>query len=269
MLIAISSLFHRRVCADDIDRTHPCTCPECDASLVYKRGRIVTAHFAHHSRSGCSLSEGESIRHLQMKAQMKKLLAPVTRVELEWSCAPGRRADIFLPDMDLVVECQASPISLDEWESRMTDYAQIGLDVVWVWDICRLYGKKTLTCFPPAYDPDAWAREHLFFFKTYGYMPEQPAEPEYRVPAEIRFCFDQLHIGHVLALDHLGSLRACLLLPAPTRYSEWYDEDGEHQEREHTPVTLRRIRCSSPVELIDPHRWIRKPPAVCSACRSG
>ena len=223
MLIAISELNGARVLASEVDRKHPCRCPECRESLVYKAGALVVQHFAHYARTDCSLSEGESIRHHQMKLQLARYFKRGHRVELEWEWVVGRRADIVLPDASIVIECQASPISLFEWEARTLDYNRHGTAVLWVWDISRMFGNKTVTRWPPF---------------------ENEAEDEYRVPAEIRWCSELL--GETFGLDHDGVLKRCVLQRAAPRFSEWYDEDGELQEATNWPKTLKRIHTFVP-----------------------
>lgn len=241
MLIAISEITSTRVMADDVDRTHPCRCPECCERLIYKNGAVVTRHFAHYARTQCSLSEGESPRHLQMKRDLWRMFrAEGIRAKLEWEWAPGRRADIVLPEVDTVVECQASPISIIEWDERTRDYNQQGTAVLWVWDICRVFGSRKIIAFPPNYElgpPESW-------------KPEDSRAPEYRVPAEIRHCHDMC-AEHVNSLDHSGVFKVCRFLDAEERFNEWYDDDGELQERWYTPKTLRRIHTASPEEVVN------------------
>ena len=244
MLVALSSITHSRVVAHQVDRTHPCQCPECGESVIYKSGTIVIPHFAHYAKTHCALSEGESIRHLQMKTQVARRFDGVI-VEFELPVIEGHRADVVLMDLSIVVECQASPISIQEWVRRTLDYNAKGFAVMWVWDVCRLYGTKLIIGFPDQ------ERDAL-----------QP-KPEYRVPAEIRHCA-ALSGRDVFALDINGTLKACHLSEVETRFNEWYDEDGEYRESEYTPKTLRCIS-HEPVfgpprhdtHVVSPYRLVR------------
>lgn len=216
MLIAISSVTKSRVEARAVDRSHPCECPECREHLVYKHGRIVRCHFAHKARTNCTLSEGETIRHLQMKEQMSKWFSErFLFSEMEVNLVPGRRADIVLPSRNIVVECQHSPIAIDEWACRTADYEKHGYAVMWVWDIQRLFGKQQYEF------PDDCECSDSF-----------EIEKEYRIPAEIRYADRSRH--QIFALSRSGSLKICVLLDA-------YERDGYEDFDGYTPETLKRI----------------------------
>jgi len=196
--------------------------------LIYKKGRIVICHFAHHARTACSLSEGESIRHLQMKSQLATLFGSLGRVEVELPIIEGYRADIVLLNRKIVIECQASPISIPEWEYRTKAYNAENYSVMWVWDIARVYGKR-LACFPkPGLYVDSWSGKAFHEYRE-----------EYRVPAEIRHC--NAWNQQIFVLDSEGELNVCRLKEAEERSNEWYDEDGEFRESSYIPKTLKCI----------------------------
>lgn len=111
------------------------TCPECHAEVILKAGRVMAMHFAHHPGSACHYGEGESERHLRMKAAVEKLWA---NVELEVVVLPYRRADAIVTTPKggrFVVECQASPITTDEMLERTGDYNDAGYPVMWIWSV--------------------------------------------------------------------------------------------------------------------------------------
>lgn len=106
-------------------------CPECQATVRVRGGRLRQLHFYHAGPTHCKLS-GKSPTHLQIQLALQKMLAPQT-VFLEHRFPQiGRIADLFWPDQKLVFEVQVSPISADEVYERNLDYQQIGLQVVWV-----------------------------------------------------------------------------------------------------------------------------------------
>lgn len=108
-------------------------CPECSASVVFKQGPIIIPHFAHRPSEACGYGEGESYRHEYMKYYISRFWE---HVELEIPLIPGRRADcvLSLPDgRPLVIECQASELSVEEFRSRTKDYTSRGIPVLWVW----------------------------------------------------------------------------------------------------------------------------------------
>lgn len=110
-------------------------CPECGSEVVLKAGRIIATHFAHKPGSPCHYGEGESIRHLRMKAAIERMWEDV---RLEVVVLPDRRADAIVTTPNggsFVVECQASSMTADEMIRRTCDYAKAGYPVMWVWDV--------------------------------------------------------------------------------------------------------------------------------------
>ncbi len=199
----------REVLGWDAQRGQTYCCPECGAGLVFKAGMLVTPHFAHGAGSACPLATGESPRHMEMKHQVAKIFPPAL---FEIQAAPGRWADLVLGDK-IVVECQASPIAVDEWIARTKEYNAAGRLVLWVWDLRRL-----------------------------GVDDEEPAfwlvdsEREYRVPADVRYCH-QVSYGHLYVLDSDGDLRACHLDRASERLIDW----DEAPYSGYTPKTLKHL----------------------------
>ena len=166
---------------------------------------IVVPHFAHRPDSSCSFSTGESMRHLEMKSQIGKLfektpLFPSVSYEVPFGLA--RRADVVLPD-NIVVECQVSPISIEEIIARTLGYNEHDHAVLWVFDQERIP------------DDTDTRRGHR----------------EVRIPAEIRF-IHQAAYGHLYTLTADGCLMACHLDRAGSRHTEY----GSY-----TPKTLRWV----------------------------
>jgi hypothetical protein len=198
------------VLAEDAQRDDEHWCPECLGSVILKRGTIVTPHFAHAVDSNCSMSTGESLRHLEMKRQIGRIfektpLFPCVSYEVKFGAF--RRADVVIQD-DIVVECQASPISVEEVIARTLDYNEFGHAVLWVFDESRI---------PYRYAWDAFLSKHR--------------EREVRIPAEIRFVH-QAAYGHLYILNRDGELLACHLGKAGSRDTDF----GSY-----TPKTLRWV----------------------------
>ena len=181
------------------DQTY--TCPECKESLVLKIGWIVTPHYAHRPSSGCPLALGESERHRAMKRQMGAFFTGRS-IRYEVAFDPDHRADLVIGPW--VVECQASPLAIEEWETRTAFYNDLGRAVLWVWDEGRFQTE----------DGD-----------------------EYRVPAEIRHCHQQ-NYGTVYVLGADGELVAAHLRPVTRVYFSDY-EGFEYDERK--LKTIKRI----------------------------
>jgi hypothetical protein len=192
------------------ERGRPYFCPGCCEGVVFKRGTVVVPHFAHRPDSPCSWGVGESIRHHQMKYQVGDLFARLG-IRFEQGVIPDRRADVVVGGR-MVVECQESAISLEEWEARTSEYNRAGYPVLWVWDIGRVI---------------SWARG-----KTFGWLIAETAArerqwrelglfgaDEVRVPVEIREC-QRRAFGLVYVLDAGGELRSCHMRRAAERESD-------------------------------------------------
>lgn len=192
-------------------------CPECQACVIRKAGAIVVEHFAHRPDESCGLSDGESPRHMQMKRDIGRYFEGA---EYEKAIVPGHRADVVYGSF--VIECQASALSILEWERRTRNYNRAGYRVVWVWDSARL----------------GWeSRNGLEYAARH--------DLEMRIPAEMRNCH-RLSYGHLYLLDEDGSIFGTRLWSAETRTTDY---DGGH---DYTPKTLKRV---SVHRITDPIPW--------------
>jgi len=220
-----------KVLATDADKGSVHLCPECRGPVVLKRGRLVIAHFAHAKGAGCAFGTGESIRHHQMKASIGHHFADYAP-EYEAVVVPGRRADVtFLGGgRRYVVECQESPMSIEEWEQRTADYSRYGMHVLWVWDLWRLAGKG----------------------KTIAGLCSVRGIGEQRVAAEVRHCHSRSY-GRVYVLDTTGDLRACHL---EAGYTRMVDSGPSWDGGAYTPRTLKYLNFQ-PTQL-EPSAFINK-----------
>jgi hypothetical protein len=169
--------------ATDAHRDDVFACPECDEAVMLKRGSIVVPHFAHYADIGCPLSQGESMRHLEMKLQIGALFENAT---YEVRFGAERRADVLIENV--VVECQASAISIEEVTERTRFYNSQDKGVLWVFDLERLGQAWTTT---------------IDSIRVLG---------EVRVPAEMRFVHRSAY-GFLYVLDAFGRLYGCHLAP--------------------------------------------------------
>ncbi len=222
----------REVLGWEAQRGQTYRCPECQADLIFRAGPLVTPHFAHRAEASCPLTKGESPRHMEMKRQMVKIF-PSARFEVQ--AAPGRWADLVLGDK-IVIECQASPIAIDEWTARTREYNAAGGWVLWVWDLGRL-----------GVDDEDFA----FWLVD--------SEREYRVPADVLHCH-RASYGHLYVLDSNGELRACHLERAAERLTLEFPSSG------YTPKTLRHL-AFTPTPLRLQRLWNDK--AGLSLCQLG
>lgn len=203
----------------EVDRGGEFFCPECREALVYKCGPLVMAHFAHRPGSSCCYGVGESLRHQEMKRQMGTLFSRM-RPRYEVSLIPGRRADLVLNDT-IVVECQESPIGVEEWEWRTADYSRHGCNVLWIWDLPLILGqlaKGRLLAQTERLrtDPNGFSRE-------------------FRIPAYVRHCH-QHSWGKVYTIDSAGELWSCHFGRAATRLG---DSGPTWDAHDYTPRTLK------------------------------
>lgn len=154
------------------------TCPSCGDTVIFKKGALVVPHYAHKPGSICSLSTGESYRHLEMKEQIYDFFSRLySKVDLEVAFDQDHRADVVVigKRFNIVVECQASAISIPEIEKRTKYYNHLGYVVLWVWDSERFHW----------IDSDGWI--------------------ETRVPADVSYC-QRISYGKVYLIDKVGTL---------------------------------------------------------------
>ncbi len=118
------------------DRIH--FCPECGEPVFIKHCVEKITHFSHYPNSSCSYGAGEGPRHVLMKAAVMDEAKDFEGVRFEEPVVPGRRTDVVIPPARVVVECQASAMSPDEWRARTRDYSAAGWSVLWVWDTARI-----------------------------------------------------------------------------------------------------------------------------------
>ena len=179
-------------------------CPQCRARVGLRLGMRKIPHFAHYSLSPCALAEPESPRHRALKWLCKKFFAPWPVV---WEVPVGERRVDVLVDGRLVVECQTSRVSVQEWHARTANHNRLGYPVLWLWDVKRLCRKNTLA-------------EALVL---------QRNRRDVCVPQEIRVCHDEGR-GLIFVADR-HDLLPCRLIAL---------SDGEHAaaRRRGSPAAL-------------------------------
>ena len=192
MLMARACSSNEFVLGAEAHRDDLFACPECKEAVMLKRGTEVVPHFAHFADIGCPLSQGESMRHMEMKLQIGALF-PGASYEVRFGAE--RRADVLIDTV--VVECQASPISIEEVDARTRFYTGEGKAVLWVFDLKR-FG-------------EAWTTT-IDSIRTLG---------EVRVPSEMRFVHRTAY-GFLYVLDAFGRLYGCHLAPV-FRENDWHE----------------------------------------------
>lgn len=110
-------------------------CPCCQQPVIYKHGDRRIAHFSHKSNAICAgFSEGESQAHLKGKLAFKQQLEKMGQAAVLEYHLPTieQRADVLLPDQQLILEYQCSPISYSDISRRTSNYKSLGYDVLWI-----------------------------------------------------------------------------------------------------------------------------------------
>lgn len=110
-------------------------CPCCQQPVIYKHGDRRIAHFSHKSNAICAgFSEGESQAHLKGKLAFKQQLEKMGHAAVLEYHLPTieQRADVLLPDQQLILEYQCSPISYSDISRRTSNYKSLGYDVLWI-----------------------------------------------------------------------------------------------------------------------------------------
>ncbi|MBI3236498.1 MAG: hypothetical protein HYZ48_02145 [Chlamydiales bacterium] len=107
-------------------------CPECSKELKVRAGPHRRAHYYHLRGSSYCRQHQKSLEHIQTQLFFLKNL-PEGECFLEYRFpAINRIADVFWKGAKIVFEIQCSPISQQEVEDRTSDYAQEGLDTIWI-----------------------------------------------------------------------------------------------------------------------------------------
>lgn len=114
-------------------------CLECGAPVIAKCGTHRRHHWAHQSRSACSGPSGVSMKHQAMVDAVVVGFAgsQATReFRIEIPGGTSRRADVYFVrrGQAFVVECQCSPITLEQMVARTKDWNDHGAAVLWVFD---------------------------------------------------------------------------------------------------------------------------------------
>ena len=102
------------------------TCPNCKSKVILILPKKKINHFRHYNSESCE-SEPETEEHLQMKTffYLKMIELGFKNVDTEFKIG-NRIADVYAEKNRLkyIIECQCSPISLDEINQRNKDYME-------------------------------------------------------------------------------------------------------------------------------------------------
>lgn len=136
MLVASSKTNEENLAWLTEKKDGPFFCPECEAEVILKKGKVKAHHFAHKPLVNCIYGVGESQRHLTVKRQIYEALVnhpDCSRCKLE------RRLNGVRPDVSLyigsnpvAIEVQKSDIDIDEIERRTRQYTKLGIYLLWI-----------------------------------------------------------------------------------------------------------------------------------------
>lgn len=108
----------------------PFVCPECGERVIVKQGVRRRLHFAHVHPCG----RGESTGHHEDKWGVRQWLQTQGYAVEQEVVIGARRADLLArrDDTSLVIEIQASTLTIESYVERTRHYRDNGLDVVWL-----------------------------------------------------------------------------------------------------------------------------------------
>ena len=130
-------------------------CRACGAPVIFKPGRVRTAHFAHRPAADCAFGGPMSAAHLVAQERVAAALRArglVVELEAPLSGAGGdRRIDVLAspsgrPQARVAIEIQASDITAAAIEARSASYQALGVAPLWLrlLDFARFTTVQTL-----------------------------------------------------------------------------------------------------------------------------
>lgn len=117
-----------------LERRPDYLCPSCgDPVVLHARiGGWVIPHFKHKSDRACSYGKGETAEHRAVKALLRDhYRAKGYHVEVEHDVA-NRRADVFVPDLQIAFEVEFSPKEVREFVAKCRDYQIAEIKSLWI-----------------------------------------------------------------------------------------------------------------------------------------
>jgi competence CoiA-like predicted nuclease len=119
-------------------------CPECLGILHKRAGHLNQEHFYHVRSETLCRQSNKSQEHLNTQLYIFNLFESNTCLLEKRFDSINRVADIFVEDLNLVIEVQCSYIPLIELKERIKDYQKLGLHIVWIFHDKR-FNKKIKT----------------------------------------------------------------------------------------------------------------------------
>ncbi|MDO4432788.1 MAG: competence protein CoiA family protein [Aerococcaceae bacterium] len=119
---------------------HTFLCPKCHQPVKLKQSHKGTWYFAHQTACQKIAHPKRDYAETEWHQAAKRLFYQEGRrigidVKCEhWFDKIQQAADIYLPQQQLVIECQHSPISAKQLKQRTNGYRQCGVKVIWLMD---------------------------------------------------------------------------------------------------------------------------------------
>jgi len=126
----------KRIEANIASKNEKYYCPKCGAEVLLKKGKIKIPHFAHNI-GGCGYGTGESLRHMELKLMMKKLIKKELgiNVELEYPINDLISDGFFMfYDKSIAVEIIVHNDNLEEILNKTYEYTKEDIYTLWLWD---------------------------------------------------------------------------------------------------------------------------------------
>lgn len=124
-----------RIYANNPVRYTECFCPACNEKLIHKIGKYKRSHFAHQANTNCYYGNNKDNKcewHIRMQEYFPQECREYRFVDEE--TGEVHIADVFIPEENVVIEFQHSPITLEEYHSRTVFHLKNKRGIIWVFD---------------------------------------------------------------------------------------------------------------------------------------
>lgn len=138
-------------------------CELCHARLNPRKGEVRIWHYSHEKGKRCDpwaqpMSEWHRTWQERFPEETREIV-----IERE---GEAHRADVYLEEIETVIEFQHSPISSRDFEIRNAFYASEGRSVIWVFDASKPFEKGHIEVWNDGlygydYRPPEWAEANL------------------------------------------------------------------------------------------------------------
>lgn len=105
-------------------------CPECLSAVRLRGGRHRALHFFHIRKNHHCRQAQKGTIHLKLQEKIQSFFEDAV-LEVSFPSV-GRIADVACSFSKIVYEIQYSPMSVEEAQCRINDYAAVGYTVVWI-----------------------------------------------------------------------------------------------------------------------------------------